>query len=496
MVRLKIEIVEPAMKIPLDRQSPEPVYLQIRDRIRGLIQSGGLKAGDRLPSIRKMAQTVQVNKLTVIEAYSVLEADGLIHARQGSGYFINQQPLKRPKVESNFAPAQTVIIPEDGVRSFLDVSNAILRSQRDPDFINLGSGFPQATGMDDLQRIARRAVKNISSRLFDHTYPQGEPHFREQITQLLVQLGLGTSPENIIVTNGSMQALALLVQHFIEPGDWVVVSAPTFHGFLSLLDQAHARVIGIPMTRGGINLELLEDYLHSHRPKLIYTISTMHNPTGITTDLSHRRQLLNLAEQYDCLIIEDNAYERLTFDPSPPPIKALDNSDRVIYVNTFSKTLMPAIRVGYMVVTGDAYQLLLERKLLHDFHVSVVSQAIVSEYLATGHYRRRLNQLKETNQQNQAVMLQALEDHFPAGASWTIPNGGFFLWVHLPEHLSLNAIAHAAAKKKLYVGPGSMFFPDQQGYPALRLSFAHSIEDIQVGIALLGDIIRQQMKAA
>lgn len=484
------------MKIPLDRQSSEPVYLQIRDRVRELIHAGGLKPGDRLPSIRKMAQAAQVNKLTVIEAYSVLEADGLVHARQGSGYFINQQPLKRPQTESHFAPAQTVIIPEGGARSFLDVSNAILRAQRDPDFINLGSGFPQATGLEDLQRIARRAVKNIAERLFDHTYPQGEPHFREQIAQLLVQLGVGTSAENIIVTNGSMQALALIVQHYITPGDWVVVGAPTFHGFLSLLEQSQAQVVGIPMTQRGMNLDLLEQYLRSHRPKLIYTISTMHNPTGITTDLSHRRQLLNLAEQYDCLVIEDNAYERLSFEPSPPPIKALDNSDRVIYVNTFSKTLMPAIRVGYMVVTGKAYQPLLERKLLHDFHVSVVSQAIISEYLATGHYRRRLNQLKETNQQNQAVMLQALEDHFPVEASWTIPNGGFFLWVHLPNYLSLNAIAQAAAQHKLYVGPGSMFFPDQKGYPALRLSFAQPIEDIQNGIALLGNIIRQQMKAA
>jgi len=478
------------MKIPVDREAEQPVYLQIRNRISRLIQSGGLKPGDRLPSIREMARNASVNKLTVIEAYSVLEADGLIHARQGAGYFINTETTALPPKESTFAPDQQVIIPQE-VPSFLTVSNAVLRAEAQPGTICLSSGFPQATGIEDIQRIARRAVKNAADALFRHNDPQGDPTLRNQIAQLLLQLGLVTTADDLLVTNGSMQALALITQHFIQPGDWVIVESPTFHGYLSILRQAGARVIGIPMTTNGMNLDLLEQYLQSHHPKLIYTISTLHNPTGITTSLGHRRRLLDLAERYDCLVLEDNAYERLNFEPTPPPIKSMDVSDRVIYVGTFSKTLMPALRLGYAVITGEHVQPLVERKLLHDVHVSIMSQAIISEYLASGHYRRRLNQLLSLNEQNRRVMLRALEDHFPPEATWTVPIGGVFLWVQLPPGTSVQRVCEEAAAHNILVASGTAFFPDQQGYPALRLGYTETPENIEYGIATLGRILKK-----
>jgi len=478
------------MKIPVDREAEEPVYLQIRNRISHLIQAGGLRPGDRLPSIREMAREVNVNKLTVIEAYSVLEADGLIHARQGAGYFINTETLPPPRAESTFSPVQQVIIPPNEVPSFLTASNAVLQAESQPGTIRLSSGFPQATGIEDIQRIARRAVKNAADSLFRHNHPQGDATLRSQIAQLLMQLGLAVKPDDLLVTNGSMQALALVTQHFIQPGDWVIVESPTFHGYLSILHQAGARVIGIPMTAEGMNLDLLEQYLQSHHPKLIYTISTLHNPTGITTSLAHRRRLLDLAERYDCRVLEDNAYERLSFEPTPPPIKAMDESDRVIYLGTFSKTLMPALRLGYAVITGVHNQPLVERKLLHDLHVSVMSQAIISEYLASGHYRRRLNQLLTLNQQNRSVMLRALEKHFPAEASWTVPIGGVFLWVQLPIGVSMQRVYEEAAAQGVLVASGAAFFPDQQGYPALRLGYAETPENIERGIEIVGRILK------
>ena len=168
--------------------------------------------------------------------------------------------------------------------------------------------------------------------------------------------------------------------------------------------------------------------MQSHHPKLIYTVSTLQNPTGITTSFQHRQQLLALAEKYGCLILEDNAYEGLNFEPVPPPIKSLDSNDSVIYTGTFSKTLMPGLRVGYLLATGKHYRPLLEQKLFHDLHVSTVSQAIVSEYLASGYHRRHLNHLQASNLTNRNAMLQALANYFPVEATWTIPNGGLFLW--------------------------------------------------------------------
>ncbi|MGB7250949.1 MAG: PLP-dependent aminotransferase family protein [Phormidesmis sp.] len=479
------------MKIPLDRRAKKPIYLQIRDRIQHLIHQGHLIPGSQLPSIRTLAQTVQVNKLTVIEAYSVLEADGLVCAKPGAGYFINPPALQSTSSRrSTFNPVQEVLLPNPTRNSFPQLYYARLQSEDDTRYIDFSLGFPQPTGVDDLQRIARRAMKEAPT-FFHSGHPQGDLTLRARIVQILIQQGLEILPENLIITNGSMQALSLLVEHLISPSDWVVVEAPSYHGFLSILQQRRAQVIGIPMTPEGMNLELLEQYLKSHRPKLIYTISTLHNPTGITTSVAHRQKLLSLAEQYDCLIVEDNAYEPLSFDITPPPIKAFDRRDRVIYLGTFSKTLMPGLRVGYMAVTGKETSALTERKLLHDFHSSHASQAIVKEYLASGHYRRRLNQIQALHRDRRDCTLKLLAAHFPDNLSWTVPDGGTFLWIQLPDTLSVSAVSAAAAARKVLVCAGSAFFPAQQGYSALRLNFALPPSAAQRGIQILGDVLKK-----
>lgn len=479
------------MRIPLDRRSPAPVYRQIHDHISRLIQSGMLKPGDRLPSIRAMAENAQVNKLTVIEAYGVLEADGLIYARAGAGYFVSSAPAAPVTTDSQFAPHQEVILPSADEPTFYNSYLNTIQAKYQGDYILFNSGFSQCqVGAEELQRIARRALRQEGMDLFSYDLPQGQGTLRRQIAQLLIQRGLEVSPEDLIVTNGSMQGLSLVMQHLLQPGDWVIVESPTYPGALAQLQQVGARVIGIPMTREGINLELLEQYLHSHRPRLIYTISTLHNPTGITTSQSHRRSLLTLASQYQCTILEDNAYEGLSFSTSHPPIKALDVEDRVIYVGTFAKTLVPGLRIGYLVATGLHYQPLLEHKLLNDLGSSTTSQAIVSEYLSSGYYRRHLTALRTAHLTGHQAMLRSLQQHFPAAASWTVPAGGMFLWVKLPEGLPLPAICAEAIAHKILINPGSLFFPNQQGYPALRLNFAQPIENIERGIAILGQLMR------
>lgn len=479
------------MKIPLDRQAGQPVYLQIRDRFSRLIRSGALRPGDRLPSVRELAKDIQVNKLTVIEAYSVLEADGLIHARQGSGYFVSRATAPIPKRESTFAPEQSVIIQEQAGTSFYDIYTASLQAHQHKHVIDFGLGYPHPPA--DLQRVSRRAIAEISESLFNYGFPQGQLTLRHQIAQMLVQQGLEVFADDLIVTNGSKQGLSLAIHYYVNPGDWVIVESPTYYGVLGVLENLGAKVIGIPMTAEGMNLELLEQYLRSHRPKLIYTISTLHNPTGLTTTQAHRHKLLKLAEQYECPILEDNAYEGLNFEPVPPPLKALDQHGWVTYLGTFSKTLMPGLRVGYMVVSQQHYRSILERKLLHDLHVSNVSQAIVSEYLASGHHRRHLNHLRSVHLQSRNVMLQSLEQHFPEEVSWTVPQGGLFLWVQLPDGVSVEAICQVAIAKNILVANSAAFFPGQQGYPALRLSFLHSPPEIEYGISVLGDLCKRYL---
>ncbi|NEQ27799.1 MAG: PLP-dependent aminotransferase family protein [Microcoleus sp. SIO2G3] len=337
-------------------------------------------------------------------------------------------------------------------------------------------------------------MKQVGSTLFNYDLPHGQLALRQQISRMLVQQGLEVTPDNLIITNGSKQALSLALHYYVQPGDWVIVESPTYHGILAILSSLKARVIGIPMTAEGMNLELLEQYLHTHRPKLIYTVSTLHNPTGVTTSQAHRSLLLRLAQRYNCAILEDNAYEGLNFEPAPPPIKALDQQDIVTYIGTFSKTLMPGIRVGYMVVTGKHYQPLVECKLLHDYHVSTVSQSIVSEYLASGHYRRRVSHLQNKHRQGRNAMLSALERYFPPEASWTVPNGGIFLWVQIPSNISMSAICQAALAHNVVFADGTWFFPNRQGYNAMRLSFSLNPDAIEQGISILGRLLKEHQK--
>ncbi|NJM71285.1 MAG: PLP-dependent aminotransferase family protein [Scytonema sp. RU_4_4] len=479
------------MKILLERQSSKPIYLQIRDRISRLIKSGALQSGDRLPSIRCLAESLQVNKLTIIEAYNVLEADGVVCARQGAGYFVSNTSVPCANLKSTFAPTQNVIIPEQGGSCFFDMYTAAVHAQSQPGMINFSLGFSHPP--KDIDLIARRALRQAPDSLFQYDFPQGQLTLRRQIAQMLIQQGMEVSADNLIITNGSEQGLSLVLQYYIQPGDWVIVETPTYFGAIAILEKLRAKIIGIPMTAEGMNLELLEQYLKSHRPKLIYTISTLHNPTGITTTQAHRQHLLKLAEKYECPILEDNAYEGLCFESVPAPIKALDKQDFVTYISTFSKTLMPGLRVGYMVVTGKHYQAILEQKLLHDLHTSSISQAIVSEYLASGHLRRHLNQLRAEYIQTRNIMLQALERYFPEEARWTVPNGGLFLWVQLPDNIPTKTIRIEALSQSVLVACSSVFFPDKQGYPTMRLSYCLTPEEIEKGISILGKLLKKHL---
>jgi DNA-binding transcriptional MocR family regulator len=476
------------MKIPLDRQIPQPIYLQIRDRVRRLIVSGSLQPGDRLPSVRRMAKETQVNKLTVIEAYGTLEAEGLIQARLGAGYFVNSRA--KPPQAATFAPDQKVIIPQPNGNSFCESYITSIKANHQANMVDFSIGFPELLGVEDLQRISRRAMNQGVVHLSNYDFPQGQELLRHHIAQLLIQRGLIVSADDLIITSGSMQGISLSFRYFLKPGDWVIVESPTWYGTLAALEKMGARIIGIPMTPEGMNLNLLEQYLQSHRPKLIYTISTLHNPTGITTSQPHRQRLLALAQEYDCPIVEDNAYEGLNFEPVPAPIKAIDQLDTVIYLSTFSKTLMPGLRVGYMVATGRHYAALIEQKILDDLHTPTPSQAIVQEYLASGHYRRRLHQLQSWHLQSRNAMLDAMEQHFPPDITWTVPKGGIFLWVQIPESLPLAQICQELSEQGVLVSPGNGFFPDRQGYAAMRLSFCRPVDAIKRGIALLGERFR------
>ena len=229
------------MKIPLDRKSREPIYLQIKDKISRLIKSGALQPEERLPSIRSLAENLQVNKLTILEAYSILQADGIIFSRQGSGYFVNKSDMNltsSTNMKSTFSPAQNVIISESAGNSFFDIHMSAVQAQVNERIINFSYGLPRPP--QDMALIARRTITNSIDSLFAYDIPHGQATLRRQVALLLVQQGLEITAENLIITSGCQQALSLTMQYYLQKDDWVIVESPTYHGAISILENIGA----------------------------------------------------------------------------------------------------------------------------------------------------------------------------------------------------------------------------------------------------------------
>ncbi len=467
------------------------MYLQIQERLQALIESGSLVAGERLPSIRSLAKTLQVNKLTVLEAYDRLVAEGSICARQGSGYFVVEARVPDPEKPCCFAPEQQVVVYETQANRPFAVYARSIQARQQPGWVDLSCAFPKHPP-EDLARMIRRVAADAEA-FYAYDAIGGDERLRQQVAHLLLQVGLETNPEDVLIVNGAMQGLSLAIRHFLKPGDWVVVESPTFFSVLPIFEQVGCRIIGIPMNREGMNLDLLARYLESHRPRLIFTISTLHNPTGITTPETHRRQLLDLASHYECPILEDNAYEGLHFGSPPPPLKVLDPEDWVTYVGTFSKVLSPGLRVGYLVVPPAHRQALLEQRYLTDIHTPTITQAVVSEYLSQGHYRRHLQKVHAQLHHNRNLVLHGLERHFPDWARWTVPDGGMFLWVQLPDPWGplMPTLIQKAEADGILILSGAGFFADGTGYPAIRISYANVLPElIDTALSKLGSWLK------
>ena len=257
---------------------------------------------------------------------------------------------------------------------------------------------------------------------------------RETITHILASQGLQTRPENILITAGSQQALSLVSQLLLKPGDVILVESPTYSGALDLFRALGFKVVGIPVDGQGMQVEGLEKLLQQHHPKLIYTIPNFHNPTGTCLNSARRRQLIVLADRYNIPILEDDFVGDLRYEGrTQPALKALDPGGRVIYVSTFSKMLMPGLRVGFLVAEGPIYDCLVNFKRVNDLATSTLIQRALEAYVTVGRYQAHLRRSCQIFRKRRDVMLSAIQRYLPAGVHFDPPQGGLFIWLQLPK---------------------------------------------------------------
>ena len=487
------------MRIPLDRQSVEPLYQQIKTHLRQSILSGSLAPETRLPASRQMARDLGVNRITVENAYSELEADGLVFSRVGSGTYVLPSnplpPVSKSNTEASWPFWQQSLQARNTVTK-LGSAEEMLKAAGHPNPINFASGisdsrqFPAEEFRKTLQTVMRR--DGITA--LDYGERNGYAPLREGITHILASQGLQTHPGNILITAGSQQAISLVSQAILKPEDVILVESPTYSIAMELFRALGFRIVGIPMDNQGMQVEKLEKLLQQHHPKLIYTIPNFHNPTGTCLNSARRRQLIILADRYNIPILEDDFVGDLRYEGrSQPSLKALDPGGQVIYVSTFSKMLMPGLRVGFLVADGPVYDSLLGLKRLSDLATSTLIQRALEAYVTVGRYQAYLRHSCQVFLKRRDAMLEAIDRYLPAGVSFDPPQGGLFLWLRLPENLSSEELLPLACEEGVAFAPGNSFFPEGSGgQDWIRLNFvAQPAEEIEEGVMRLGRAIKR-----
>lgn len=365
-----------------------------------------------------------------------------------------------------------------------------------PQVVSLAGGMPYVQGIpqEDVFDVVAQVVSEQASTALQYGGGQGMPALRERLAMLMHEEGTEADPEDMVVTTGAQQALDLLGKVLIDPGDQIVVEAPSYVGALSAFSAYEPRYIQIELDDNGMVVEQLQDALvRGARPKFVYTVPNFHNPAGVTMSTPRREQLVALCREAHLPIVEDNPYGLLRFDGrSEPTLRSMDPQN-VIYIGTVSKVFSPGLRVGWALAEPGVLQRLILAKEAGDLCGSSFTMLVTERYLAGSRWRKNLQGLVQVYRSRRDAMLGALDEHFPDDATWTLPAGGFFVWVTLPGYFDTQAMLAAAVERRVAYVPGTAFHPDGRGRDKIRLAFCYPTEDdIAEGVRRLGALLADE----
>src|SRR5215210_5823856 len=444
-----------AVQIALNRASPQPLYAQLALDIQRRIRSGALPPGARLPTVRELARQLGVTRLTIHSAYSELQADGWVEATVGRGTFVASQPQ----------PA--VLLPEPGRDlSPRAILNDMLQMARLPGIrsLSMADAAPDLYPQRDFARALEEALASGASAL-GYTASQGDPLLRTTLADLLRERGISAATDEIIVTSGVTQGMSLIAHTLARPGDCVIVEQPTYLGLLNILNAQGIRAIGAPMDDDGLIVDALEALIVEHRPRFIYTIPVFQNPSGVCLSPARRAGLLQL--------IADDIYSQLVYEgTTPPALKASDQAGLVLHVSSFSKSLLPGARIGYIVATPQTLGRLVAAKQADDLCSPPLLQRALALFIQHGWLASHMRRVIPRYRERRDALMTAMAQHFPSGLRWTTPHGGFCSWVALPPHTSIADLYLAAAERGVAFAPGDVFFADRPPQPYMRPAFS------------------------
>lgn len=467
-------------------------YEQVAGRILNLIHKGVLKEGEKIPSIRGLSREMRVSINTVKEAYWRLENQNYIVAVPQSGFYVKKQP--RPLTE------QATIGPCDlnpQQVSLCRIYGAYQNLGRCTPEVSLGIAAlnPQFWPVDKIGAVFQKILRDRKNEAYNYMMAPGFIGLREQIARIGLASGLDLSPEEIVITSGCHEAVFLALQAVCKPGDTVVFESPIYFNLLQLLKQLNLRIIELPSSFDeGIHLDTLKFVLDNHPVKAMFTISNFNNPLGFSMPEGKKKRLVRLLAEYGIPLIEDDIYGDTGFRERPDTCKAYDEHDNVLLCSSFSKTIAPGLRVGW-IAPGRFYDQIVEMKTLLNIATGSINQLAVAQFLKEGGYERHLRQLRGKLRKQMTAMRAAILNDFPAGTRVTRPEGGFLLWVELPEGIDTSDIYREVLKKDILIAPGRLFSVKEKYINCMRLNAGIWNGQVEAAVGRLGEVCGKNLKA-
>jgi len=452
----------------------------VMEAVRRKITTRAVAPGERLPSIRDLARSLQVSPSTVVEAYDRLAAEGLIYARRGAGFYVAQSTT--PFTLADIAPRlERAVDP-------LWVSRQSLEAEAGTLMPGCGWLPPSWLPQEGLRRAVRKLARREDAVLGNYGHPRGHPALRTTLARLAADEGLPVDGDQILLTGSGTQALDLVCRMLLRAGDTVLVDDPCYFNFLALLRAHRVRVVGVPYTEAGPDVAAFAAAVREHKPRLYLTNSALHNPTGATLSAATAHRVLKIAVENGLVIVEDDIFAALEPEPSPR-LALLDGLESVIRVGSYSKTLSAAARCGYVMAKAAWIEALIDLQVATCFAgASPVAADLVFTTLAEGAYRRHVADLRRrlaTAQRHAATRLERL-----GVVPRLMPRGGLFLWCRLPDGLQATNVAQAALRSGVVLAPGNVFSISQTASDLMRFNVA------QMSNPRIYEVLGEAMRAA
>lgn len=465
------------LDIRLERESSEALYIQLYKQMKSLIQQGIIQEDYRLPSIRAFAVALNVNSVTIVNAYKLLEDSKLIYKKQGSGSYV--MPLK-----------ERLNIISDSI----ETDEELEYSYSEEDYINFATASPDPKlfPMTEFKKAINDVIERDAGTAFMYHDSRGYLPLRSSIAEYLADKNIISQAENIYIISGGQQGIDIISKALLSNGDYVFVESPTYMGAASLFKSRGARVVEIPMLSDGPDMNELEKMLRMIKPKFMYTMPNFQNPTGCSYSERKKKHLMLLCKKYKLLVVEDDYSGDLSYTDKPAvPLKAYDKGDSVVYIKSFSKIFMPGLRVAFLLIPEHIKRDIASAKYMTDISTSGFMQRVLDVYLKRNILEEHIQYMRKEYSIRYLEAVRAVKKYL-RGASFNQPNGGLNLWIKLPEHVTASSLTELCKQNGVLFTPGTCFLKGQEGEEHIRISFAGVCSaDITKGIAIIGNAMEE-----